>query len=120
MSAFIVFFTDSQLLLTFNYRSLTINPGIPVVRAEFPGGHIVFYIAKHHIPFLGGIAVFHYKVAAQLHDYGKRVNGHGAGFHASLAGGAGAQFLNGYIVIEQRFAVILKFFIGIDVFAYFL
>ena len=36
------------------------HPFIPVFWGKFPGGKVVFYIAKHGIPFLWSIAVFHY------------------------------------------------------------
>ena len=51
-------------------NSLThlLHPLIPVIRTKFPGCKIVFNIAKHHIPFLRGIAVFHNQGAAQFYN----------------------------------------------------
>lgn len=38
------------------------GPFIPFVGTEFPGGEIVFDIAKHYRPFLWRIAFFHHQV----------------------------------------------------------
>ncbi len=43
-----------------------LHPFIPVIRREFPWCKIVFNIAKHNVPFLRGVAVFHNQGAAQF------------------------------------------------------
>jgi hypothetical protein len=36
-----------------------LHPFISIFWAKFPGGKIIFYVTKHTIPFLWGIAIFH-------------------------------------------------------------
>ena len=81
------------------------HPGISVIGTKFPRGHVIFDIAKHLIPFLWCIAVFHDEAAAEFHDDVERTNANWTFLHASVAGGAGPQFFDADIIVEQCFSI---------------
>src|SRR5450432_93883 len=70
-------------------QSLTILPGIPFIRTEFPGSEIIFHVAEHAVPFGRSVRILHDQRATEFQDDFKRTDTHRAFFHAGIATGAG-------------------------------
>ena len=82
------------------------GPAVAVVGTKLPRCEVVLHVAEHTIPLLRRIAFFHDHVALELVDNIERMNEHGAGLHAGLASGTGAQFFRRNIIVQQYFAII--------------
>src|ERR1700761_9465470 len=116
----IILIFHSYLNITASYQLLTLfRPVKPVRITIFPRRAIVFYVTKHIVKACRCLRFFHHYVAAHFGYNFKRVNIYRTSLGAGIAAGTGPKFLAGYIIIQQRFIILVIFSVLIYVISYF-